>query len=208
MGQIGAVRDDPQFNPSLQRAFACMCYRLLDYLTAEWVDLAPVLLGQLLPIVRRLPPHQTLGSHYPHRFPEPPIPSLLFNIFTLREQLSQTSTLLSESNAHIRIISSVIPVARHNYQRAFTSSSQQIRLAARYQLFAAHMKVCGAVIDAQLRLAERGACWDRLVRLLRGNTFHEDCLEFIFDNSDRYEQPDIIWHAAFPLALRNAYDSS
>ena len=60
------VEEDPSEDPLIQRALACACYRLLDYITADWVNIAPDLLGKLYHVVRDLPKGRSIGDYHPN----------------------------------------------------------------------------------------------------------------------------------------------
>lgn len=171
-----------------------MAYRLIDYITEEWLDLAPAVLGHLLPIVKDLSPGQSLIARYPTPTTVPPVPSLLFELFALRDKLRHSRSLPYDCSAHIQSLSADADIAHRNYQLAFTSSGDLHPY--RQHLFDTNMKLCAAIIDTELKLADRNAFWDRVVVLLRGDLFY---IEFDFDNHDSFPRTDLIWSTAFDI---------
>lgn len=200
----------------MQCALACICYRLLDFITAEWADLAPDVLGRLLPIIRELPPGRTLAVCYPSGVEEEEeeeearsrspsaalllqVPDLLREVFAVRAELRETWHVPRECANSVLSYMEELGEAREQYRRVYTAP-RVVRDAARNKFLAAYGASHAAVIDAELSLLERQAAWDRLVRLLRGAPFYAN--EFDFD-SEQYDGAERIFRDALPLAIRN-----
>jgi hypothetical protein len=95
----------------LHQLLVCICYRTINYIMADWSVLVPYVLGHLNPIVRTLPPGQTLADLYPVPVslppspepgseewdypepspkPSPSIPTLLSEVYEIRDHLWTT----------------------------------------------------------------------------------------------------------------------
>ena len=156
-------------DPDVQRALACICYRMLDHVTAEWVDLAPDVLGCLLPIARDLSVGQSVATRYPSPSSED-VPPLLREIFSLRAVLRDSWQMPGHCSALVHMGVAEVTRARHNYRRSFADSYSDL-LAARLRFIGAYLLLYAIVIDVELRLMEHQSRWDRVACLLRGQPF-------------------------------------
>jgi hypothetical protein len=202
---------------NLQRALACSCYRLLDFITADWYGLVPELLGSLGPIVRDLPPGQTLSDTYPppaagNSSPTSPsflavapVPGLylppppLAELFAVRALLRHTSDIPSECAAAIGVQAGRVTSTREDYQRAH-NAPRSLRNEARRDFIMAHLCLNSTVIDAELSIMERRSYWDRVVHLLRGDWFYYTHFNF---ETDEFEEPHWGWFNALSEEVQN-----
>lgn len=205
------VDRDPLDDGIVQRMLACACYRLLDYMTAEWADVAPDLLGELYPIVRALPDGRTLSDCYP--FPdagrsdsEPlpenaphPIPPLLSDIFAVRRDIGASDSFPSMCGSIVSDAGSSFVEARRELQEVYYAD-QETRDVAEMRFLDAHIYLTSQVLHAEMKLVKRQADWDRLVVLLRGSTFYSTDT-FYFD-SDTLERPHDVWLRAVTPAMQ------
>ncbi len=145
---------------------------MLDHITAEWVVLAPDVLGCLLPIVRDLPPGQSVAMCYPSPLSKD-VPILLREVFTVRAILCANWQLPGHCAAlmHMGIVE--VNSARHNYQRSFAASYSDL-LASRLRFIGAFLLLYAIVTDAELHLMEHQFHWDRVVFLMHGQLFVSD----------------------------------
>ena len=218
MAEANSIGVDLASDAVIQRALTCACYRLLDFVTEEWCDLVPDLLCRLGPIARGLPPGLSLSDRYgppvteveepssssiaPSAAALPAAPSPLLEIFALREALRETWDVPWECARVVQTEAGNVLDAREQYRRTLAQDAPRVdRSAARRQFIAAFITLHAAVIDAELRLLERQAGWDRLVFLLRGDWFFTD---FPFDiDTYEYEEPRVAWFQALSVDIRN-----
>jgi hypothetical protein len=175
---------------------------VLDYITVEWANLMPELLGRLVPLVRDIPPGRTLSDFYRSPRAEPPAdnamfyrsaPSPLLEVFAIRAVLRESSTVPAECAHAIQIASERVAEEREKYRRTYCAP-RETRAAARHKLFTSYAALQGSVMEGEFVLLERKANWDRVVCLLRGNTFFGD---FDFDLDVDYPS-DMDWINALP----------
>ena len=202
-------------DPEVQSALACSCYWLLNFITVKWYDVAPELLGCLGPIVRDLLPGRTLSAFYPppiagqsangspfisfHR----PVPSPLFEIFHLGAVLRESQSELDRWVGDIRAAAEEVGKAREAYRRTYLAS-RVVRTAVCIKLFAAFTTSQASIMEAEFLFWERQETWDRVVHLLRGDSFFKN--NFPFEQEDFYP-PEMDWvFMGLPqhLRLRNA----
>jgi hypothetical protein len=210
--ESAALGQNPGLDPTVQRALACSCYRLLDLITAEWYYLAPELLGSLSPIVRDLPPGQTLYDTYPPPAEAPllapaPVPAPSFaphplpELFELRAALRRTADIPSECASAVRAAVGNLTSSREDYQQAH-SASLPVRNAERYRFFQAHLFLYSTVMDSELSIIERRSYWDRVVRLLRGNWFFT-YFNFEEEEEEEDEEPHLGYFGALSEEIQN-----
>jgi hypothetical protein len=186
-----------QTDPEIQRALACICYRLLDHVTAEWVVLAPEILGCLLPIVRDLPPGQTISTYYPSFSPDD-VPPLLREVYTLRAILRETWQVPTDSANVVLLCVAGVNRAREDYQRSFAAPRAD-NIAACLRFIAGFLSLYATVIGAERRMMERQARWDSIVRNLRGRSFFCD---FSFELGED-ETIGELWYGALSEEIRD-----
>lgn len=201
--------------------FACICCRLLHHITADWANVVPHVLGELLPIVRALPPDRTLYDCYYRPAPRPttdpysdseysqtpeppfalitPIPLLLSEVVSTIASLQETHDVPSECDRRMENSTLQLSTARDDYQRAFSDSQRKLEIA-RYKLIQACCSLHSSALDAEMRLMERQAKWDDLVRLLRGRPYFAEHFEF---ESRTYLGPDELCSRALPDFIRS-----
>jgi hypothetical protein len=176
-----------------------VCYRLLDHITVEWFRFAPELLGTLTPLVRGLPPGETITDYYlspstslqksKGRSIGRPVPYFLLQIITIREALAvqEPWTIPLDCTTAIVYASDEVRIARDEYRsiccKEFGGSADPEKVsAAQQRLKSAYDTLKEREMDAESRLLQRQETWDRVIYLLRGQTFIS---KFQFD-SDAY----------------------
>lgn len=167
----------------------------------------PDLLGRLGPIVRDLPPGQTLFDRYSSHGEEPsssttalfarsapvppPAPRPLFELFALRTLLLRTFDIPSECDSSLRMEEARLTTARENYRRSCSASLTE-RNDARRRFYAAHLAMYSTIIDGDMKMAERNSYWDSVVHLLRGDWYF---VEFDFEVND-FAEPNRAWYSS------------
>jgi hypothetical protein len=186
---------------------------MLDYITAEWYDLAPELLGSLRPIVRDLPPGRTLPDFYPSPMGGPSVdtspsassrrsvPSPLFEVFAIRAVLREAWSVPGDCAESIFMAAQTVSGARENYRRNY-GARREVRNAARLELLAAHATLQSHVMETEFLFMERQVIWDRIVYFLRGNSFFVE--DFAFDE-EMYIEPDRLWFGVLPAGITRVW---
>jgi hypothetical protein len=190
LAEAEAIHIDPGFNFLIQCALACTCYHLLNFITAEWYDLVPELLGHLGPIIYDLPPGLSLSERYHSLVAEPSshsttpspatlplIPFPLFKVFKLQAVLRETLFIPSQCAEAVQTNVREVALACEHYQCSYTASPFTCN-AAHHGFLAAYILLNMTTIDTKFNLIECQANWDHIIHLL-----HSDWLfaNFTFD---------------------------
>jgi hypothetical protein len=218
---------DPLKDSLLQRALTCVCYRLLDHISSDWAVVAPVLLGSLRPIAESLPPGLGLSDVYPdprapslspsrspssdadpdvhadprhHVQPVAP-PPLLNDVYALRKALVDAKNIPPSCANTIDHAIDRLTEERSNFQEKY-DASQDIRDLAQRRFQAAHVALSTELLMADVKLMERQANFDRLVLLLRGESFFTHDIFFDVDSeSASHHESYYDWRRSVSPAL-------
>ena len=114
--------------------------------------------------------------------------SLLFELYNLQAVLKDSWKIPKDLLEVIESASSGVDKARKNYQSTF-AAPREVRDAARQQLFAANAALNTSVMEAEHLFLERQEIWDRIVRLLRGDSFFAPYSMF---EPDPYHPPKMV----------------
>jgi len=172
----------------VQCALADVCSHLLEFITKEWVTLAPEVLGNLSGIVRSLPPGRSLFEHYglsaahspPSLTADPPsLPLLLSEVLSTRTEVEHAETIFldhrdayNDADDEFRAASeSTDAINFGGPSRPMTDDERTAAIAAVECLRAAgdaHIRALRAVLDSHAHYFE---IFDLLVSSLRGGVF-------------------------------------
>ena len=130
----------------------------------------------------RLPSSSHILATFRHAAPSP-----LFELYTLRETLKETWKSPKDLLDAIKSASAGVDKARDNYQRTF-AAPRELCDAARQQLYVANAALNCSAMEAEHFFLERQEIWNRIVRLLRGESFFAPYTIF---ESDVYRLPEM-----------------
>jgi hypothetical protein len=194
LGIAASIDIDPIEDALVQRILTSFCYHLLDYVKSDWVVVAPDLLGRLRPIAESLPAGLCLADRYPEmdarsspspspspsdddvvevvQDEDPPIaiPPFLSDVYALRKALVEAKVVPTSCTNIIEDAGIEMSDARTDFQRKF-DSPYALRDAAQRRFHTAYIAMTSEMLIAEVKLMERQANFDRLVRLLRGDSF-------------------------------------
>jgi hypothetical protein len=170
----------------VQCALTEMCRLALDFVTVDWVDVAPTVLSILLPLVRCLPLGLVVCEQYRLRtadcaVPWLMVPALLAEVLFVRSFLRRATTLARARADDFH--TSVIAFRDARWDRDLLCNrgvadnpticcrqATDLEVAAR-RSFLAHEHVYAAFCFALSAHYHRYELFDRLVALLRGSSF-------------------------------------
>jgi len=212
------VNVDPFDDHYTQRVLACACYRLANFISSDWASHYPDLLGRLLPIASSLPDGLCLSDIYPdsegsqpshsHSHSHSPsdaegddnadpivLPPLIFELYTLRKALVEAKDVPDSCTIDLQAASHKLSEARRHFQSSY-DAPKDVRQVAQRIFTAAYGDLHSQMIVADVKLMERQANVDRIVRLLRGE-YHFTARHFDFDTEyDGPSQPSDPWRGS------------
>ena len=168
----------------VQCTLADVCSHLLEFITKEWVTLAPEVLGNLSGIVRSLPPGRSLSEHYglsaahspPSLTADPPsLPLLLSEVLSTRTEVEHAeTTLLDHRDAYkdaedeLRAASAAAINHVDGPSRPITDDERTAAVERLGAAADARMRALTTVMDSHVHYLEN---FDLLVSSLRGGVF-------------------------------------